>query len=341
MKAALFLGAGASVFAGQPATADLMDILRKRIPDDMSEITKTIVESGDYADIEQLYDGIDRMLDVRDAKHDIRNIKPIIRAMHDGGGEFKTTLDELQRLKSIINDILREKLAAHDNIGDIVSMYNMVTSVIKDHVADGLWVFTTNYDTVVEAYAKEIGRELVNGFQHRESTNDVWLNEWDSRPNKPLYLVKLHGSMHWYMDGEQVLEAKVGGKRTTGNSVLIAPTEGAKDYGKEPFRELKERFKKELESVDVLLVIGFSYRDEELVKIIKAQLDRGMALISVSPRDEEFEQRVSNGFNGEVPVGDKLFRTKGRIVLINEKFEPDTVDGMRDWLTGSFRWIRD
>lgn len=51
MKVALFLGAGASVFAGQPATAKLMEILRERIPDGMGEVTKTIVNNSDYTDI--------------------------------------------------------------------------------------------------------------------------------------------------------------------------------------------------------------------------------------------------------------------------------------------------
>lgn len=349
MKVALFLGAGASVFAGQPATAKLMEILRERIRDDgaeIGEITKTIVNSTDYTDIEQLYDGIDRMLDMRDAKHDTHNIKPIIRALHDSGGEFKTALDELERLKSVINGILHEKLVVDAGArGSIADVYDMVRSVIKDHVADGFWVFTTNYDMVVEAYAKEIHRELVNGFQQRQSNDDVWVNEWDGQTKNPVYLVKLHGSVNWYREGKRILADKDGGKGTTDNSVLIAPTEGPKDYG-EPFRELKERFEEEMKDVDTLLVIGFSYRDEEIVKIIRNRLKEGMALISVSPNTLEDIRHVSNDAGFIMPLGVGKHHTlpivgcKG-IRMINQKFELDTIADMRVRLNECFGFARD
>ena len=333
MKVALFLGAGASKFAGHPTTKGLMGILQERIHDDkaMGEITKTIIESSDYEDIEQLYDGIDRILRMRDGKDDIPNIKQIIRALHDKDGTFKTTLDELERLKSVIIDILRERLVVNDGAREsIVQMYGMVMSLIKDHVADGLRVFTTNYDMVVEAYAKETHRELVNGFQRRLSTSDVWDNGWDGQTRNPLYLVKLHGSMNWYADDGDILAADDIAQRTADHSVLIAPTEGPKDYGRTPFQELKKHFEKEMGCVDVLLVIGFSYRDKEVVDIIKKSLKDGMALISVSPNAVKDIRRVSTDVKHTIVEVGEEFKTDGNgIILIEQKFEPDTINDLR------------
>lgn len=340
MKAALFLGAGASKFVGHPTTKELMHILQERIHDDkaMSEITKTIIKSSGYTDIEQLYDGIDRILRMRDGKDGIPNIKQIIRALYDNDGTFKTALDELERLKSVIIDILREQLVVDDGAREsIVQMYGMVMSVIKDHVADGLRVFTTNYDMVVEAYAKETCRELVNGFQRRRNTDDVWDNGWDGQTKKPLYLVKLHGSMNWYEDDGDVLDANNITQRTADHSVLIAPTEGPKDYGRKPFLELQKHFEKEMSGVDVLLVIGFSYRDEEIVKIIKKSLKDGMALISVSPNAVKDIRRVSTGVKHAIVVVDEQFKTDcNGVTLIEQKFEPDTINDLRTQLKGVF-----
>lgn len=349
MKTALFLGAGASAFIRHPTAKGLMESLRNRVRDDeagsMGEATKRIIEC--YDDIEKLYDGIDRMLGMRDAvhddtRHDAPNIRPIIRTLYDGDDSFKATLDELESLKSVIHDILLESFKDVGDIKSIASMYGMVRRVIKDDESDGLQVFTTNYDGVIEEYARETGFEIINGFEYRRTMDHVWVGEWEARTNKkPLYLTKLHGSVSWYKDDDGNLrEAKDVTQRPADRSVMIAPTEGPKDYGRKPFPELKSHFEDEMKDVKVLLVIGFSYRDEYIVDVIKKNLDRGMKLISVSPTTEKDMAPMETRFPLTTPVDDQLFVSNHRVFLIDKKFELETINHMRVWLNGGFDHAR-
>ena len=344
MKTALFLGAGASAFIQYPTARGLMELLRNRVQNGeaggMGEIINHIIEG--YDDIEKLYDGIDRLLNMRhDADHDIPNIGPIIHTLYDKNSSFKATLDELKGLKSVINDILLESFKFNtSNIESVVRMYDMIRKSIKGDESDGLQIFTTNYDTVIEEYAREIGFESVNGFQYRESKDNVWVGRWDTRTHrKPLYLTKLHGSVDWYEKNEKIWEADDVRQRPAGSSVMIAPTEGPKDYSRKPFPELQRHFEDEIAKVDVLLVIGFSYRDEYVVDVIKKNLDRGMNLISVSPTSMQDIKLVDT----EVPkpiltfTGSSFSAIDYRIVLINEKLE--TSDHMYTSLYDAFYYV--
>ena len=346
MKIALFLGAGASVFTGHPTAEGLMKTLKKRVKDDwsMGGATERIMEG--YDDIEKLYDGIDRMLSMRDGVRDdahygIRNVVPIVRALYGGDGSFKATLDELERLKPIIDDILRESFKDAGDPGLIARMYGEVTRFIEDCGSDELHVFTTNYDMVIEEYARECGLELVTGSEYRRSTDNVWVGKWKARTNntKRLYLTKLHGSVNLYEDGRMLREAEDVTRRPSGRSFMIPPTEGPKDYSGVPFSILMKRFEEEMVDVELLLVIGYSYRDDDIADIIWKRLDSGeMKMIAVSPTIET-NARIS-GETELKPVQANvitLFKANKRVFLIDERFEPDTIDAMcGGWLKTGF-----
>ncbi len=343
MKTALFLGAGASAFIQYPTARGLMERLRNRVQageaDGMSEVIKHITEG--YDDIEKLYDGIDRLLSVRhDTDHDAPNIGPIIHTLYDKNSSFKATLDELESLKSVIDDILLESFKFNtSDIESVVQMYDMVKEVIKDNESDGLQVFTTNYDMVIEEYAKEIDFEPVNGFQHRRSTDNAWVGRWETRTrNKPLYLTKLHGSVNWYEKDGKIWEYEDIRQRPAGSSVMIAPTEGPKDYSRKPFPALQKHFEDEIAKVDVLLMIGFSYRDDYVVKVIKKNLDRGMKMITVSPTSMQDIKLVEAGDPRMIIAPGSLFTLSDKIVLINGKFELETIDSMHTWLNDGFHY---
>lgn len=347
MKTALFLGAGASAFVDLPTTKKLMDMVRKRADDikmdgrSLSSITKLIVMNNDYADVEKLYDGIDMMLRIRS---DIPNLRPIFDILHGSDGTFKQTLGELGNIRSVIRDVLLESFTIKsDTHNPIVQMYDMVRSVINDGRTDELRVFTTNYDTVMETYAHMAGLEIVNGFMDGGHLSRVWADNWDRSTDKPpLYLTKLHGSVNWYEDADgNIVEAGGIPQRDANHDIMIAPTEGVKDYDWKPFPALMKRFKESIRDVDVLLVIGFSYRDEEIVNIIKGQLDDGMALISFSTGAVADIRRVSDADVVTMLTDRPVIATAGtRIALIDRKFEPKTIKDMRPLLEVAYRHIQ-
>ena len=332
MKTTLFLGAGASAFVGHPTTELLLNRIRKdfrRRPRNVIDITKIIVEDNDYTDVEKLYDGIVRMFGVR---NDSPNGRTIFRALHDNDTTFRTTLTELEDLKSTIRDMLLASLVVNeDSRESIVQVYNTVRSVIKDGGADGLRVFTTNYDTVMEAYAEDTGLEIINGFKHHRRLSKVWADAWDRTTDRPpLYLTKLHGSINWHEDADgNIVETGGVTQRDASRDIMIAPTEGAKDYGRKPFPDLMKHFEESMETVDVLLVIGFSYRDDEINKIIKRRLDDGMLLISISPSASSDIGRISAAEHQPVDWNNSQFvMLDSKIALCDKEFGPDTMDAV-------------
>ena len=346
VKTALFLGAGASAFANQPTTRELMDLVRQRANNtawsgqNSGGLVNFIVEHKIYTDVEKLYDGIDRMHRLRD----IPNFLPIFLALHGSDTTFKNTLDDMAHLRSIIRDVLLDSfdidLGSHETIKH---MFDMVRLIMGAGETGGLRVFTTNYDTVMEAYADAGRLEIVNGFKHSGHLTRIWADEWARHTDRPpLYLTKLHGSVRWYKDGEgNIMESGDVKQRNMERDVMIYPTEGAKDYGREPFATMLRRFKKDMKDIDVLLVIGFSYRDEDIADIIINEVENGMALISVSPDAASDIRRVSHAYIETMEPRDYLLKTIGkRIVLINKKFQPDNADSMIKFLKTAYRFVR-
>ena len=333
MKTALFLGAGASAFVSQPTTKKLMDLVWERIKTqesgvEISTITESIIQADYYTDIEKIYDGIDRMLRIRDTT---TNVKPIVSALCDNEDTMvKSTLMELESVRDMIRDVL---LASFDISESeyvlIVPMYDVVMDYISDQT-DGIHVFTTNYDTVVEAYAHAKSFEIVNGFTDGGRLSRVWADHWErSTTWLPLYLTKLHGSVNWYEDADgNIVEAGVIPQRDPEHDIMIAPTEGPKDYSKEPFQSLMNHFKESIKDVEMLLVIGFSYRDEDIVDVIKDRLEHGMTLISVSPTATTDIRRVSDTDFKTVDFGDQALKTatSARIILIEREFRSETIN---------------
>ena len=341
------------MFADQPTTKEVMDLLRRHVESmaesdrGVSDIIWSIVHDDFYTDVEKLYGGIAQMRHL----DKIPDFKPIFHALSANDSMFMNTLDELTELRSIVRGILLASFNISRGMREpIKDMYDMVISVIGDDGANGLQVFTTNYDVVMEAYADASHFEIINGFKRSGYLIKTWDNNWDRRTNRPpLYLMKLHGSVRWYEDDEgSVVESGDVIQRDMKHDVMIYPTEGTKYYGKEPFATILRRFKKEVKDVDILLVIGFSYRDEEITNIIQDRVNDGMGLISVSP-DAVADIRRAFGVDAVI-VDDTDFnlRTGGRflriagdgIILLDQKFESDAAPIMRYSLRVAYELAR-
>ena len=354
MKTTLFLGAGASAFASQPTTRDLLEKLRGRMRKRgsnsggnpaLQEYVERIVDTRSYDDVEKLYDGIQTMIDV----YDNSNCKPITEEIHyhsrDGNDVFtyKEITNELKELRSAIRETLLDsfkiKPGAHKSIGE---MYDMVRSIIRDMGSGELQVFTTNYDQVIETYARERGYETINGFGPPDDLRRVWADAWGRNTDKPpLYLAKLHGSINWHRDGGAIVETGAPARRSADDDIMIAPTEGTKRYDAEPFSALMGRFREVLRDTDVLLVIGFSYRDYEIVRIMREMLSEGMALISISPTPKDMSRVLgASARTSEIDYSPDLYAVDGSgVILCDQWFDPDYGDVVRDALMGSYGFI--
>ncbi len=101
----------------------------------------------------------------------------------------------------------------------------------------------------------------------------IW--NFDLFKSYKIKLYKLHGSVNWRRDGNFVY--RVPRKQTHKQNAIIYP--GYKDTPKEePFKSLHSAFSEELNSTDLLIAIGFSFRDVTLNKIILDALDTNKKL---------------------------------------------------------------
>lgn len=366
MKTALFLGAGASVFAGQPTTEDLLQLLRSHLqkrrnnPEPnislQDHVEHIVVGAEAYTDVEKLYDGIEAIIAIQNNP----NCEPISeRFQYYYGVEhstvglnyttktphsipYKEISNELSKLRDTIRETILNSFKIKTNTYEnIVEMYDMVREVIERNSTDEFQVFTTNYDTVLDIYASKKGFETINGFKPPHDLRRVWDNMWDSATDKPpLYLAKLHGSIQWYRDEDVIVETGGVALRDAVNDIMIAPTEGAKHYD-EPLSSLMDRFKDVLQDTDVLLVIGFSYRDNEIVRNIKDRLSEGMVLISISPTaTEDIHQHVSTTTPKTVNGNSDLKVIEPNIILCKQEFEPKNLDVLRATLDDAYELVR-
>lgn len=333
MKSALFLGAGASVFAGHPTTKQLLDRVWARIDRDDTfrrGLARRIAEDRQYADVEEFYDGIRQM----------RGICGVSRAWPPFSEPPDAAPGEMARLMSAIRDEMLESFSLDKNYHRLVRpMFDMVRSVMRGAGPDELLVFTTNYDLVMENYALIAGLKLVDGFERYQYMTRRWNGLWPDTGNRiPLNLIKLHGSMNWCRDDDgNMLDSRGTTNRDADHDLLIAPTEGAKNYSGEPFSTLLRRFREGLEGVDVLLAIGSSYRDRNVVEAIRARLGAGMVLISVSPTAPHDIRRVSGAEPKAVETGGVTLKIVGpNIILCEMKFGPATYDMVRNALEAAY-----
>ena len=344
MKTALFLGAGASAFADQPTTKELLKRVQEQVGAQQEgaghDYIMRVIKDGTYSDIEKLYDGIEQA--IRTAENP--NCGPIIAGIrdHDTALTHQEIIGELTALLSTIRNILLESFVIRSgHHGSIKQMYDKTRSAIEIKGSTELQVFTTNYDLVMEEYASKAGYEIVNGFKPYGYMRSIWDDAWDPHKERSMRLIKLHGSINWYSDADgNIVETGSVTRQEEDNDIMIEPTEGTKNYGRRPFPTLLQRFEESMKKVDMLLVIGFSYRDAEITEIIKRRLDEGMMLISVSPSASKdiveicgAEPQTVDWNNFQFPVLDS------KIALCDKKFEPNTIENVRSTLNAVYMYF--
>ena len=184
-------------------------------------------------------------------------------------------------------------------------------------------IFTTNYDTAIEKYFKDklkydvdtgaIGTDSVIDMERFFQT--VFCKPYD----KHLNLIKLHGSINWVRDSNNILiqkgyNANIENIRqeneldTIKDEVIIYPL-SQKHLYLTPFIQLFNYFEKELRSLDnkVWIVIGYSFRDIIVKQMFENSIDTIKGIILVDPNSE----KIKSSFDE---------RTRDKITEIKSEF---------------------
>lgn len=201
--------------------------------------------------------------------------------------EYRQRLTTYERsaanLRKRILEFMSEKCFQFDRDEANRLFSGFVTAIAKK----GYPVYTTNYDFSFEHVAIENGIQINDNF-FTKGQRVLWNPSIDFPVGNALTIVKLHGSVTWYVDDEGNIErihssTKINpiGKRI--NRIVIAPTR-FKDIYAQHFFALYSHFLTDLATSRVLVVTGHSLRDDYLrAAIIERVRKKDFSLIIISP----------------------------------------------------------
>jgi hypothetical protein len=148
-----------------------------------------------------------------------------------------------------------------------------------------------------------------------------------------VHLYKLHGSLNWKMHKIYGVEATSEERRSYDpnylENLLIYPTLSPKENAEiEPYKTIREEFRKFMEAADVCVVIGFLFRDEHINTVFSDFYRRGKSIILVSPSADK--NIYANLLKKDVPEPQEtvlhntdeskvcLFRENNKVITINQ-----------------------
>ena len=303
VKTLLFLGAGASRFVYMPTTMelvndegyDLLDHLIHKEKWDSStafSLAKNLVRehTREQKDVEVLYRNIQKAVDAEELHGNMMKHKaaadtgpawerkiltiprhnpdnPTTKYEDEDVEENKTALKSLET--AIRNFLLRKFMVKPDYKQKIVDEYDKIFNILPT-----MDVVTTNYDNVLETYCEQKKRRLMNGFkQSHLGDRRIWDGKFEDSADA-LRLIKLHGSITWQKDGDDILEMGRPGLRDVDDDIMIYPTLGEKDYSHSIFPALWDRFEDMLSKTELLVVVGCSFRDPKINQMLRSRLER-------------------------------------------------------------------
>jgi SIR2-like domain len=318
MNIVVLAGAGASVAVNREKYPTTIDF-QQRLPTDISSsqlyklIGQITTEQNDEPlDIEKI---LWRLGEVRDYLSLAQGSTTIARAISGNrlgslvGQDTQNFVSAARVLSPVIDNLISE-------IQKVV--YDLYSRSPEESELQTTWLpllrglnigtnkvdlITTNYDLILESAALQLAREqdgkrqifsgYTDGVQRTLDLNNWLLRRGEraglmdvrsSLPLKAALITKLHGSVDWGLDANDVV---VGGTYFKGDHSrhgILYP--GYKGYpSAEPFQTLQKYFETVLLDADVLVVIGFAFRDSAINAAIQAAEQRISSVIVVDPTD--------------------------------------------------------
>lgn len=193
----------------------------------------------------------------------------------------KTELESLDRLlRNLIFELYGQDL---DGI-QLEDLYSPLFKVIGEHLPqDSIPIFTTNYDMSLETYARDGNIHLETGFEPTPTVRE-WkpTRFYGIKPIKGklnLLLFKLHGSLSWLRKDSTIISTGVSMRDPSGyKSVVMYPTQTKEYPDEEPFRTAYNFPKGCLEVSRLVIVIGYSFRDMGIHRILVDAQERNKDL---------------------------------------------------------------
>ncbi|MFS9142928.1 SIR2 family protein [Streptococcus infantis] len=226
------------------------------------------------------------------------------------------------KVKAVSMKVLEDTSNASDeeNIKAVLKRYSEFIKVILQllyhansrQVTKNINIFTTNYDLFIEKsldelmkYESFVFNDGGNGYFNRildsanynksvayRGLNDNYLNELPT-----LSLIKPHGSMNWERDQEDNILIR---QSVVENPVVVKPTglEGQETFLNNHFHDMLRVFQLELDKPQsILIVIGFSFQDKHIAKMLNRSLKNPELNIFIFCYSESDKQTILTNLN--------------------------------------------
>lgn len=254
-------GAGASFQAGYP----LMTTLTRQV---IAGLT-----ASEVAEFATVLTAAGKLYDDASATPNIEEIADLIIAHALNSGDPKFTSLELRFRELIVQSLL--SVTSPDLQHHIKFFQGLKRRTFG--LPSTVWIFTTNYDVLLETAAAMAGVRLENGFSgtttsyldigrfgqiHGSSDGQRFL----PYPGLVVKLIKLHGSLSWYAEGGQVLEQHPASLAPTSTRTMVLPRRRkVMDTLSPPYDQLFAQASRTIGTeCRYLISCGFSYGDEHI-----------------------------------------------------------------------------
>ena len=156
-------------------------------------------------------------------------------------------------------------------------------------------IFSTNYDLAIETLCMQNDKKYADGFGPTWDPNEFHKPEIDVR------LYKLHGSVRWYRTEEADYgssKVRIKGIKiildTDQEAVPLILYPGRKLEYIEPLFDMLAEFKKQLDHAKYLFVIGYSFKDDHLAKILRyaAKTSPNLVVFLISPSAHKIYNKI-------------------------------------------------
>ncbi len=195
--------------------------------------------------------------------------------------------------------------------------------------------FTLNYDTAVEVALAQLKIRCVDGilpatdhFERRWNSVAFTNYEVPHGTGTSVVLVKLHGSVRLAerntRDGSILVELTEGLPRNPGQlrNALLYPSLNPKDLTRDPFRTCYRIFDAVInrDTTRCLIIIGFSFRDQEVNLLLRNALEDNfnLHLVVIDPALDH------------AAVAQQIGCETSRIRVIQTRFGPETAEDLRN-----------
>lgn len=304
--------------AGVPDTYSFVKQFRASIHDQnkkttVDRIIATLEQwKGSEIDVELLLETLTKL--------DAKGKEPLLRFFKDIDGKFILSgYSEKRPIIEDLKDFIKAKaiIKAEEQIKYLEPLLGFVEECRP------LDIISVNYDTCVEQFCNVYKLNYQDGFDLH------WNPKVFEAESTDIRLYKLHGSVIWYrsdragyiklpvMVQESSIQLITGEKA---ESLMLYPMQKW-DYA-EPLLELLVEMKRriEAESCKFLIVVGYSFRDDHILRILwdAARKNRNLNLVIIDPKAYQIYSEKLKHYDSKSRVPSSL---DGRVVCLPYKFE--------------------